>query len=100
MRKSILYFFLLMLKIPLNHAPDAGYKQSRFFKILSKKSLEFIFSRRGSTVLFNLGLMLLLAEIDLVAKKRSCKGHVLRDRGIGYVKIILALPTEIIVLHM
>lgn len=62
-----MYFFLL--GIPFNFGPDASYKQGRFFKTLSEKSLELILSKKGSNAAFNLSFVLLPAEIDLVAEK-------------------------------
>ena len=57
-------------------------------------------SRGGNTVPFYLSLVLLLAEIDPVAEEQSCKRYALRARGTGCVKIVLALPIEIVVLHV
>lgn len=66
MRNLILYFFLLVLEISLNLYLDVGYKQGRFFQILSKKSLKFVLNRKSGTVAFNLNFELFLAEVDFV----------------------------------
>lgn len=89
-----------MLEIPLNLGPDASYKQDRFPKILLEKELKFVLNRENSTVVFNLGLMLLPTKINLIAKKHSCKKHAFRACGIGRIEIIFILPTKIVALHI
>lgn len=42
MESPILHFFLLILGVLFNLAPDVVYKHDRFFKVLLKKDLEFI----------------------------------------------------------
>lgn len=69
MTSSILYFFLLVLKIPLNFSLDIIYKQSRFFKILAKKCFKLAPNKRDDTFMFDLSLVLLLAEIEYIAEK-------------------------------
>lgn len=69
MKSSILYFLLLIFKIPLNLSLDISYKQDEFFKILLEKNLEFVSSRRNNIVSFNLGLVLLLIKVDLIIEK-------------------------------
>lgn len=69
--------------IPLNFGLDAGYKQGRFPKILSKKGLVFVLNRKYSIVTFDLSLMKLPAKINLIIEKRGCKRHGLRAHSIG-----------------
>ena len=57
-------------------------------------------NKGGSTVVFDLGLVLLLVKIDPVAKKRRCKKHAFRIHGTERVKMILALSTKIVALYM
>lgn len=64
MRGSILYFFLFVLGILLIHGSDTSHKQSRFSKTLLDKNLKFVLNRDSSTVVFNLGLILLPAKVD------------------------------------
>lgn len=59
----------MVLEIPLHLDPDTGHKGGRFFKTLLEKSFEFVPCRRDSTDVFNLSLVLLLAEVDLIPKK-------------------------------
>lgn len=100
MESSILYFFLLVLGIPLYLGLDSGYKQGKFSKTLLEKDLKFISSREDSTVAFDLGLMLLPAEINLVAEEHSCKEYMLSTSGISRVKVIFVLLIKVIALYM
>ena len=100
MKSSILYFLLLMLGIPLNLGLDAGHKQSRFPKTLSEKRLKFLSHKGSGTVAFNLSFVLLPAEIDLILKEQDCKKDVLGACGIGYIKMVFALSTEVIALYI
>lgn len=67
---------------------------------MPKKSFEFIPSNRNSTVIFNLGLMLLPVNVDPIAEKQNRKGNALGAYGIGHIKIIFALSTKVIALHV
>lgn len=50
---------------------DTSYRQNKFFKILIKKSFEFILNNKNSIVALNLSFVLLLAEIDLILEKKK-----------------------------
>lgn len=69
-------------------------------QILLKKNIEFVSSKRDDIVAFELGLVLLLAEIDFIIEKESCKKDILRAYCTGCVKIVLALLTEVIALYV
>ena len=69
MGSPILNLLLLVLGIALDFSPDIGYKSGRFSKTLPKKSLEFVPSRGTGTVIFNLGLVLLPAEVNPIPKE-------------------------------
>lgn len=99
MRSSILYFLLLVLEILLNLDLDTSYKQGRFPKTLLKKSLELILSR-GGIIAFDISLVLLLAKIDLIVEQQSCKKNMFRVCDTGYIKMIFALPPEVIALYI
>lgn len=58
-----------MLRILLNFSPNASHKGGRFSKALPKKNFEFVPSRRNGTVAFNLGLVLLPKDVDLMSKE-------------------------------
>lgn len=100
MGSSILNFLLLMLRIPLNLNLDASHKSSNFTKALLEKSLEFVLNKRNNTVIFNFGLVLLPAGVNLIQKKQGHKKEVLRACSIGCVKIVFALLTKIVTLYM
>lgn len=89
-----------MLGIPLNLSPDVGYKNNRFSEALLKKSLEFVSNKRDNTVIFILRFVLFPVEVDLIPVEKSCKRYVLRACSSGYVIMVLALPTKVVVLYM
>lgn len=95
-----MYFFLFILEILFDFSPNASYKQNRFFESLLKKGFEFILNRENGFIVFNLSFVLLPAEVDYVLEKRSCKEDILMAPGINYVKIVLALPTKVIIFSM
>lgn len=96
----ILYIFLLVLGISLNFSPDTDYKQSRFSNTMFKKDFEFISNKKDGIILFNLGFVLLLAEVDPILEEQSHKRHALMAFGTGRIKIILALLIEVLALYM
>ena len=55
---------------------------------------------RRSAVTFDLSLMLLLVEINLVTEEQSRKGYLLSARDTDHVEMILALLIEVVALHM
>lgn len=69
-------FLLLVLKISLKFSPDADYKDGQFSKTLPKEGLEFVLSERNATVTFNLGLLLLPMEFDLISEEQGYVGNV------------------------
>lgn len=62
---------MLVLQIPLDLNPDTGDKSGRFFKALSKKSLELVLNKRDSIIIFNLNLMLLPSKVDPILEKQG-----------------------------
>ena len=100
MRGPILYFLLLVLRIPLDFGPDASYKRGGFFEALLEKDLEFVPSRGSGIVIFNLSFVLLPAEVNPVLEEQSRKGDMFVTCGSGYVEMILTLTTKIIALHV
>lgn len=85
MSTQVLKFFLLVLKILLNLSPDISHKQGKFSKTLLEKDLKFIPNRGDGTLTFDLSLMLLLSEVNLIAKKQDCKRDALVASGNGYI---------------
>lgn len=96
----ILNLFLLVLKFPLNLSLDAGHKRGRFSKTLLKKSLKFLLSKGDGTITFNLGLVLLSVEVDSILEKQGYKKDVLEICSTDYVKIVLVLLAEVVVLYI
>lgn len=60
---------MLMLRILFNFCLNIGYKQGRFSKFLLKKGVKFVLSKKNGIVVFNLSLILLLAEVNLILRK-------------------------------
>lgn len=88
------------MEISLNFCLDVGHKQDEFSEILLEKNLKFIPSRGDGTVMFNLSLVLLLVEVNLILAKQGYKKHALVVCHTGYIKMILALSTEVIIFYM
>ena len=99
-RGPILYFFLLVLGIPLDFDPDASHKQGGFSKTLLEKSLEFVPNKKDSIVAFNLSFVLLPAEINPVLEEQRRKKDAFVASGPGCIKMILKLLTEVITIYM
>ena len=95
-----MYFFLLLLGIPLNLCLDVGHKQGKFSKTLLEKGLKFVLRRGDNTIMFSLSLVLLPAELDPVGEKQGRKEDALVARGTGCIKIILTLSTKVIILYV
>lgn len=64
------------------------------------KNLKFVLSKRGSIIALNLGFILLLAKINAILKKQSCKNDVLIAYDTGHIKMILVLSTKVVVFYM
>lgn len=88
------------MEIPFNLSLDANHKRDRFSEILLEKSLEFVLNRGSGTVALKLGLILLPTEGYLFLEKQRHKREALMAYDIGCVKIIFALLTKVIVLHI
>lgn len=100
MGSLILYFFLLVLRVPFNLCPDLSHKRGRFSTTLSKTSLKFVPSKKDNTVVFNLSFVLLLLDLNPNGKKQGRKGDAFWACGTGCIKMVFTLLTEIVVFHM
>lgn len=100
MTGSVLKFLLLVLGILFILSLDIGYKYNRFFKTLSEKSFEFIWSKGDNTIVFNLSLVLLLIKVDHVPEKQSYKQDALIFFTISYTIMVFAVLTKIVVLYL
>ena len=86
-RRSILYFLLLVLGILFNFTPDAAHESPGVFR---RKPLN---STQGKSRSFALVLTLVLVptKADPTAEERSCKGFAIGAGGAGGIKVILTL---------
>lgn len=100
MESPILSFLLLVLRIPLKFYPDFSHKSGRFSEALLQKGLQFVTSRRDGTIACNLDFVLLPGEVDFIPKERSRKEDALEAYNIGRIKTIIALSTEVVLLHV
>lgn len=100
MKSLILNFFLGVLKILFGFNPVVGHKNGGFFEILLERSLKFVSSKRDGTVLFNLSLILLSAEVDFIPEKWNYKGNILGVYGTGHIKIVLILLAEVVIFYI
>lgn len=96
----ILSLFLLVLRIPLNLSPNAGYKGVGFSKALPEKDFEIVPSKGDGIVTFNLSLLLLLVEVDSISEKQGRKRDALETRGIAHIEMVLALSIEVVPLYI
>ena len=95
MRGPVLYFFLLILRIPFNLTSDAIYKYGRFPKTFLEKSLKFLPCEGVSSVPLSPSLMLLPAEIDPLLEEQGCKRYAFVALSISHFDMILALLAEV-----
>lgn len=93
MRGLILYFLLLVLRIPLNLALDIGHERDGFSKTLLEKGLKFVPSKKGDPVALNMGLVLLPAEVDPIPEGQRSKGEALVAHSTCRVEMIFRLST-------
>lgn len=84
----------------LNFCSDISYKQGKFSKILLEKDLEFAPNKKSNVITFNLGLILLPAEINSILEKQSCKKDALIAYSIDCIKIVLILLTKIVTFYI
>lgn len=100
MGSPVLYFFLLVLKVPLNLTPNIIHKGSRFSQTFLEKSLKFFPYKGGGPILFDTDLILLPAEVDPIPEKRDCKRDAFIAFGFSSFEMVLALLIEIIAFYM
>ena len=91
---------MLVLKISHNFSPNASYKSVGFSKVLLNKRFEFVPNKGDGTVIFNLGLVLLLAEFDPISEEQSSEGDTLGACTTSRIKRVLALLREVIALYI
>lgn len=67
---------------------------------MSEKGLKFVLSTKSSLIILDLGLVLLLAEVDPIPEELGCKKNALIAFGTGRFKIIFALLTKVEAMYM
>lgn len=85
----------MVLKVFFNLSSDIIHKYSRLSKILLEKSLKLVLYGVCGLVMFDLGLVLLPAEIDLISEEQSCKNDIFMALNSSDFKIILILPIKV-----
>lgn len=91
---------MLVLTILLDFSLNFSHKSNRFSEILLEKNYKFVTSRRDGTIIFYLGPVLLLAEVNPISEKLGHKKYILGACNIGRVKIVLLLLIKIVVLYI
>lgn len=89
-----------MLRLLVDFSLDVSYKQYRFSKILLGKSLKFVPSKRGGINILNLGLVLLLIELDHILEKQNGKKNTFVAYSTSCIEIIPTLSTEIVAFYI
>lgn len=56
--------------------------------------------QKNTYINFDLGLVLLITEVNFIAKKQSCKPYVYMLFNINSLKMILKLPIKIVVFYI
>lgn len=79
-----------------NFTLDIIHKHSKFSKALSKKDFEFVPIGDSGLVTFNLSLILLPTEVNLIPKEKNYKKDVFVAFSPSSFKIIFALLTKVI----
>lgn len=67
---------------------------------MPKKSFKFVLNREKSIVTFNLSVVLLLAKVDPITKKKIRKKDAFEAYSSNHIRMILTLLTKIIALYM
>lgn len=91
-------FFHLIPGVWFNLSPVAIDKGSGVSQGLPKKYFKLVPGNQNRAVSFQLSLLLLLTEVDLIPKKGNCKRDLIQPGGSSGGKIIFILLTEDITL--
>lgn len=95
-----MYFLLLILKVSFYLFSNVVYKCSELLDAFSEKDFKLVLFEKSNPVLFNLNLVLLLAEIDLFSKEQKCKKYAFIEFRISYFEIVLILQAEEVAFHL
>lgn len=95
-----MYFFLLVLGILLNFAPDAVHKRNKFSNVFPKKGFKLILSGKSGPIIFDLSLMLLSAKVDLIPEEQGCKRDAFVTLGLSGFEMVFVLVTKVVAFHV
>ena len=96
----VIYFLQLVLRVSLELSPDAINKWLRFLQILPQEGLELC-PGNGDWFLTSVAMFELCpAHTKILTEKKSCKRSPVGPGGPGSLKVIFALLTEGIAVHM
>lgn len=95
-----MYFFLLVLGVPLNLTPNVIYKRGRFSKAFLKKILKLVLNRESDPVMFDPGFILLGIKVNPIPKEQGCEKDTFVTLGLNGFKIVLALSTEVVIFRI
>lgn len=84
----------------LDFSTDVDHKRGRLLKVLLKKGLKFVLDKRGGIVAFNLSLMLLSAEVDLISKNQIRESIALGVYYIDYIQKVFVRLTKVITFYV
>lgn len=100
MKSLVLFFFLLILSIFFNYTPDAIHKHGRFSKVFLKKGFKLVQSQKNSFIIFDSGLILLPAKVDLIPKKQDCKKDAFMIFGFSSFEKVFVLLTKVVTFYV
>ena len=93
-------FLQLILEITFNLFPIAIYKSLEVPQTFTRKCLELVSGHLGSAVGVVFLLVLLLAEADLVLKKKRSKGNLVNPLNSSGDKVVFTLLTKVVGLYI
>ncbi len=99
-RNPILYYFLLVLEVFLDLAPDVVHKRVRMSETFLSEGLKFLSSYSIGFLSLNIKLVLLLAKVYSSTKERGYKRYAFVAFCSNSLKIVFALLTEVVTIYI
>lgn len=96
----IIIFFLLILIALFHFILNIVHKGNRFSKIFFKNSFKFISNKKSGFIIFDLDLISLLTNNDLILKKCNCKKDTFMTFDFSIFKIVLVLLTKVVIFYI
>lgn len=91
---------MIVLKIWLDLSLYVSHKDGKLSETFLENDFKFALSKRDSTIIFNLGLVLLPVKVDLISEKQDQKRDLFRAHSISRIKMVLTLLTEVVTLYI